>query len=100
MRDGLLRELLAIEVELRARAARTATADDLRGLYPEWDQAIASVFASGRPAARQRRAGRLGLDAHLEHAARYGSRNRWLRRPGEATVAAERCQAPNEPDRR
>jgi eukaryotic-like serine/threonine-protein kinase len=48
MRDGLLRELLAIEVELRAARGENPTPDQLRGLYPGWDQAIAAAFASGR----------------------------------------------------
>ncbi len=44
-RDRLLRELLAIEIELRAERGESPTPRDFLDRYPDWSTAIADVFS-------------------------------------------------------
>ena len=55
-RDKLLRELLAVEVELRIAHGENPTPAQLRLRYPDWGHAITVAFEQG--ARRRRRRGR------------------------------------------
>ncbi len=56
-RERLLRELLAVEVELRIAHGENPTPENLRLRYPDWGHAITIAFERGRQAAEAAREG-------------------------------------------
>ena len=60
-RERLLRELLAVEVELRISQGENPTPEKLRMRYPDWGHAITIALERGREAAEAARGGMVRL---------------------------------------
>ena len=92
-REKLLRELLAVEVELRISHGENPTPAQLRLRYPDWGHAITVAFEQGRSAAEAAREGMERGPCAVREANRVGATQRLLPvglEPPDVTVGSVR----------